>query len=303
MENRPTVAVQVVSAEQAMLWLASDKYAHQRRLNQNHVSFLADEMKQEAFKQDTVIEFCSVNGSEWLTDGQHRLSAVVVSGVPQRFVVVRRPMLDEEAVAMDYTRTDKGKPRTIAEDYKTLDLSGELGMTFTQINNLGAAITIINGGFKPGGTRKMHSKPRLAMMREYADAALDFYEYTAGCAQNMRNRLDRRATMAVALVTFRYSAGTFGDVVGEFWRGVSMDDGLRATDPRKHVVRHLTEKSMPGGSSGAIGTSVVSVAYSTRFIARCFNGFVGGEQMKQVKVSDPSQPILITGSPFDGKDK
>lgn len=298
MENRPTVAVQIVSPEQAMLWLASDKYAHQRRLNQVHASFLADEMRQEAFKQDTVIEFCSVNGTEWLTDGQHRLTAVVISGIPQRFVIIRRPMLDEEAVAIDYTRTDKGKTRTIAEDYKTLDLDAELGLTFTQIEKLGAAVQFINTGFYHSKTTKMHSKPRLALMREYAEPAELFFDDVAGAPQPLRHRLDRRATLGVALVTYKHSLSEFGHKVGEFWRGVAQDDGLRSTDPRKLAIKHITEVGMTGS---AATMRSVTPAYSSRFIARCFNLFVTGENIKQIKIMDPTQPILILGSPFDGK--
>lgn len=299
MENRPTVAVQIVSPEQAMLWLASDKYAPQRNLNQNHVSFLADEMRQEAFKQDTMIEFCSVNGIEWLTDGQHRLTAVVVSGIPQRFVIVRRPMLDEESVALDYTRTDKGKPRTIAEDYRTLDLRSEFDMdSFTKIEKLGAAVQFINAGFYHSKTGKMHSKPRLRLMREYAEAASLFFIDVLGAHRVLRHRLDRRATLGVALVTYRYSTDKFGDQVSDFWSGVALDDGLRSTDPRKHALKHLMEVGMMGS---AATMRAVTPTYSSRFIARCFNLYVSGETTKQIKIMDPTQPILILGSPFDGK--
>jgi hypothetical protein len=298
MQTQPTVAVQVVSAEQAMLWLSNSKYDHQRNLKPDHVSFLAEEMRQEAFKQDTVIEFCSVNSSEWLTDGQHRLAAVVTSGIPQRFVVVRRAMLDDEAVAVDYTRTDKGRPRTIAEDYKTLDLSGELGLTNTQIEKLGAAVQFVNAGFYSGRTLKMHSKPRLALMREYADAAERFFEDAEGAVQTLRHRLDRRATLSVALVTYRYSTSEFGELVSRFWRGMIEDDGLRSTDPRKHALRHINDAGMSGGA--AVGRAVTPT-YSSRYIAKCFNLFVSGETIKFVKIVDPTQPILILGSPFTGK--
>ncbi len=299
MNSQPTVAIQVVSAEQAMVWLANSKYDHQRNLKPHHVSFLADEMRQEAFKQDTVIEFCSVNGVEWLTDGQHRLSAVVASGIPQRFVVVRRAMLDDESVDIDYTRTDKGKPRTIAEDYKTLDLAGETGLNDTQIRKLGAAVQFINAGFVNRGTRaQMHSKPRLALIREYAQSATMFFDDTEQVAQALRHRLDRRATLGVALVTYRYSTKQFGGAVCEFWRGIAQDDGLKATDPRKHALRHMSDVGMPGGNAAARATTPT---YSARYIARCFNLFVSGESIKFVKIMDPMQPILILGSPFDGK--
>jgi len=301
MDNKTIVSIQVVSAEQALLWLTADSYKHQRILKSDHVAFLAEEMRQQSFKQDTPIEFCLTDGKEELTDGQHRLAAIVACGIPQRFVIIRRSMLDEEAVALDYTRTDKGRPRTIAEDYKVLGLEEEMNLTSTQLEKLGAAVQFINGDFGTSRTRyKMHSKPRLRLMRDYANAAHLFFTETRGASRPLDHRLVRRATMSVGIVTYKYSVETFGEAVDDFWNGIALDDGIRATDPRKLAIKHLAEKGMPGGGGNS---SAVTPAYSARFIAKCFNLFVTGEEAKMVKVMDSSQPIIILGSPFDGKDK
>ena len=124
-------------------------------------------MKRGTFKQDTPIEFCRLDDGEWLTDGQHRLTAVVSSGQAQRFVVVRRVVDDEQSVALDYTRTDKGRRRSISDDYRALLLHEELGLTPTQLNKFGSAVALINNAFMSVNQQKFHTDDRLRMLREY----------------------------------------------------------------------------------------------------------------------------------------
>lgn len=296
------VSVETVTPEMAIKWLSENLYEYQRPASEFHVKFLADEMLRHAFKQDTVIEFCQVNGTEVLTDGQHRLRAVALSGKPQRFVVVERDAKSEKDIATDYTRTDKGRSRTVADDYKVLLLEEELGLTATQVNKFGSAVAHIHNEF--GSVRslrnKLHTDDRLRLMREYNDGYGMYLEAVAGVSKDMRKKLERSATVSVALVTFRYSVALYGDKVESFWNGVAFDDGLRSNDARKTAIRHLLLSGMPGGAGGN-SEKTVSAAYSSRYLASCFNAFVTGKEIAHAKVPDAYKPILILGSPFNGK--
>lgn len=292
--------VTMVTPEMASEWLTAYHYEHQRDLRQAHVRFLAEEMNRKSFKQDTVIEFCKVGDAKFLTDGRHRLSAVAWSKLSQRFIVVERTLADEDAVAVDYTRTDKGKRRTVADDYRTLSIEEELGVTATQANNLGSACVLILNDFRSTAQSKIHSDDRLRMMREYGDAMGDYLEVLAGSSADFRHRLMRAATLGVALVTFRFSSSVYSKPkVEEFWKGVAFDDGLRATDPRKIANRHLLEVGMVGGA--AMSPKVASVAYSSRYLASCFNAYIDDRSLNFTKVLDTAKPISIKGSPFSGK--
>jgi len=295
------VSVETVTPEMAARWLASYQYEHQRTVRQHRVGFLAEVMRRNLFKQDTPIEICSVNGKEFFTDGQHRMAAIIASGRPQRFVVVRRSLESEDDVALDYARTDKNMVRTVADDYRVLLLENELGLTSTQVNKLGAAIGLINGNFmsKPG-TQKTHMDDKLKLMREYNDAYSKFLEAIAGCPGDMWKRLNRRASLSVALVTFRHSALTYGPKVESFWNGIAIDDGLRAGDARKVALRHIASTGMEGGAQG--GSKKVSTwEFSSRYIANCFNAYATGQSKLLTRVYDTSKPIVIIGSPFNGK--
>lgn len=297
-----TASIETVTPEMAIRWMSENLYEHQRPPSDFHVKFLADEMLRHTFKQDTVIEFCQVNGTEVLTDGQHRLKAVVLSGKPQRFVVVKRAAKSEKDIAADYTRTDKGRARTVADDYKVLLLEEELGLTATQVNKFGSAVAHIHNEF--GSVRSLHNKlhtdDRLRLMREYNEAYGMYLEATVGVSKDMRKKLERSATVSVALVTFRYSSALYGDKVEDFWNGIARDDGLRANDARKTAIKHLLISGMPGGAGGN-SERTVSAAYSSRYLASCFNAFVSNKELSHAKVMDAYKPILILGSPFNGK--
>ncbi len=295
------VSVETVTPEVATSWLSTCTFEHQRPISAYHASFLADEMRLGRFKQDTVIEF-SQSDSQWLlTDGQHRLSALIAAQSPQRFVVVRRSLDSDSDIAMDYTRTDKGKRRTTADDYQALMLEEELGLTRTQLNKLGSAVALIRSRFTHVRQATFSFQDRLAMMREYNDAYSEFLEASAGCDETTRIRMDRSSTTAVAVVTFRFSAMKYAEKVDEFWRGVIWDDGLRVGDPRKVANRHLIETGMQGG--GKVSNSkTVTPAYSSRYLASCFNAYIEGRPLKVfTRVPDTSKPMLILGSPFNGK--
>lgn len=288
-----------VTPEMAQTWLTQNRYQYQRNVRPRQVAYLAEEMLRNKFKQETVIEFAIVNGNTWLTDGQHRLSAIVMSQIPQRFVILKKHAASEDSVAEDYIRTDQNILRTVAESYKTLGLEDEFGLTPTQLNYYGVAVAFVFQKFS-GSLQKMHPDDRLRMMREYNEPFGDYLEAIAGCRREIRGRMERAATASVAIVTYRYSANVFSrDKVDEFWNGIAMDDGLRSGDPRKAVVRHLLEYNMSGSvRSGQKKTT--SAAFSSRYIATCFNAFIVGKELNYAK-PDQSQPMMIQGSPFNGK--
>lgn len=296
-----SVSVQVVTPEAASRMLTANEYEFQRPIKSWFVRFLANEIKRGAFKQDTAIELCAVNGKDLLTDGRHRLSAIVEAGIPQRMVIVKRVLRDDDAVALDYSRTDKGVRRITSDDYRAFQLGTELGLSDTDLNKFGSAVAMINSGFMVANQGKLHTGDRLKMMRDYNDACSSYLEVIAGTDKSLRSRLMRAATLGVALVTFRYSSTAYGDKIEKFWHGVAWDDGLRVGDARKVANRHLLETGMTGGAAGITSHRVASPAYSSRFLAQCFNAYVENRQLKQTKIYDARKSIMILGSPFNGK--
>jgi len=236
-----------------------------------------------------------------LVDGQHRLSAVVKSGLTQKFVIVVREVDTEGDVANAYYRLDQSLRRTTTDQYRVLGLSDELDLTPTDLNALGAAVKFVWNGFQKSTGRTLHPDDRLRLIREYQESARHYFTTKMGCPSEVGSSAVRAATVSVALVTYRYSSQKYGLAnVDEFWRGVLFDDNVAKGDIRKQANRHLLTTGMIA-SAGNRFANAVSPGYSSRLLARCFNAFVSDETLKLAKVLDSTAPMLILGSPFNGK--
>lgn len=292
------VTVKYIAPEEASKLLCENVYHHQRTVRYKHVLFLSTEMRRGTFKQDTTIELSHVNGETYVTDGQHRLSAVVHSGQAQRFVVVERDADSEDLVAQDYVRTDKGLRRSIGDDYIVLGLDEVIGLSPTKITKVGAAVTFMYSGFKSNRS-SMPSSNRISWVREYGDAAEYYDEIVTGHTSDMTKRIWRVSTLSVGLVTCRFSVKVFGhDLVRSFWHGVATGEDISKGDPRQVAFRHLLIYGVARG--GATSQTTRSDAYAARYLAQCFNAYAEGRTLQGTKVYDANSPIAILGSPYNG---
>lgn len=303
----PSVTTKVIGPQEAEAMLVSYKYEHQRKPSKPWVKYLAEEMRAGTFDQSTTVRVSRVNGTGYLIDGQHRLMAVIESGLPQRFVIVENKESDPDRIADMYTRIDQNRKRTTDERFRTLDLADRWGITPTQVNQLGAAVRLIHVGWSSTVTSvPLHQDDHLKLMDDYASAYADFL-LVAMTSGGIKTRgilvaLRRAATVSVGIITFRYSRDKYGDLVDKFWDGAINDDGVANSDPRKFANRHMNETGMIGGTLVSNRSQIMTPRASSRILAACFNDYVQGKYRKQMpKIVDYSAPMLILGSPFNGK--
>lgn len=110
-ESLPVVRV---TPEMAQEYLATRDPDYERQLRRGRVEGMARDMKDDKFRFiGDPIRFAIVGGN--LEDGQHRLSAVVLSGVPQYFPVVNIPADARHVI-------DTGAKRTIADMLKKMGI-------------------------------------------------------------------------------------------------------------------------------------------------------------------------------------
>ncbi len=150
MKNNATVEITEVDPAQAKVWLGN-RHSGQRKVRDSWVEKLAAEMKDGKFVlscdalvlvKNTASEF---NNSYTLANGQHRLQAVVESGVSCEFLVMKT---DDPAI---YEVIDAGIKRTVADvisgDYASMVASiGHLVCAYMNnrltINSSGHARTL-----------------------------------------------------------------------------------------------------------------------------------------------------------------
>lgn len=296
-----TTRIVEIAPDIAQRWLIEHKYDAQRRPDEAMVHYYASEMRLGRFKPFTLLELDKLEGKKYLIDGQHRLLAVVECGLPQRFSLLEVPVATREELDYRYAQTDRGKARTVTDQYRSLSLPQEFGLTETQTNALGSAVMFIRGGFVRSTNKGVSLEDKLDMMREYSVYAEHFFEVTAGAVREIGPTLNRQSTLAVALVTYRYSAEVFGVAkVDDFWQGIATDDGLQVGDPRKVAHRHLLRVGMVGGAVKSRYAERVPASDSAITLANCFNAFVEKRMINTTKVYANSV-IRIAGSRYDGK--
>jgi len=289
----------IITPEQATVMLAETAYEGQRKLRSGHVVFLAEEMRRGNFKPRTLLVVGRLNGHQQLLDGQHRLNAVVASGMAQEFLISYEDYTEEEIKAA-YIRIDQGLTRTAIDKYAVLGLHEELGLTFWQVNKLAAACRFISFSFshKPSavGKTRVHDDDLLRLMRLYASECRQYYADIQGISYNIKVA-ERAATMSLALVTYKNTPNK--ERTREFWRGTVSGEGLIVGDPRLLAFRHITQFGMHGG--GATGKTV-SPMYSVRYLAKCYNSWMAGEERRAAMMTgSDTSPFSIFGTPFDGK--
>lgn len=298
----PSVQVMTVTPSMAAEWLASSQFEHQRSKRQWHIDYLAQEMKKGRFLPGTQIRFSVYDGQYRIIDGQHRLSAVIKSGIPQMFSVLWMP----EDPSISYGHLDIGVGRTVQDMYSAIQLSEETGIGKDLLSRVGSAVKFIDGNFVAAKSKsdKLSPDEQANLIRSYSKAANNFAEVTAGVPAEMKSGISRVATLSIALVTFRFAAESLGtDKVEEFWIGVAFDDGLSIGDPRKTANRHILTTSMVGGSTAHSSSSKTmwSASYSARYLANCWNAWVEGREIKLTRVANDKSKMLLLGTPFDGK--
>lgn len=297
--------VRKITPDMASRWLEAMAYEHQRTVRKHHVEYLAEEMRRSNFRQFTPIQICSYNGQQLLIDGQHRLNAVISSGIPQVFTVIETQSESADEIAWTYGNTDIGMKRTGGDLYSALELSQKFDLAKYDVGYLSAAVTFLwSGCTRTNAAARPHRSDVVECMERYSSHMRSYVSLITGCDKSLQGVTRRAATVSIALLSLRYAkphAEKRGDPdVLDFWRGVVFDDGIPLGDPRKVANRHLLTSGMNGGASNSrLAATVVTAAYSARFLASCFNAYMSRRDLKQAKVFDALAPVNLYGTPND----
>lgn len=279
-----------VSPARARAWLETAAFQHQRRLDKEHVAELADYLRRGEFKTDT-LELRRLDGREYLINGQHTLAAIALAGVGTSMNVLILEAPDLASIEHDYAVTDRIQVRSLRQAARAVGLDEELGLAEGELRMLLSATALIARGFAPtrGKDRSLRGADlRLRLMREWGAEAAAFAGCVGGGQANVVAALRTGGAGAVVLVTLRHA----GERAGAFWRTAAGNDGLRRGTPAHTLVDYLLDGRQKVGRRDHV---------LARAVARCWNADHDGEPLGTVRVADPTGPILIAGTPYDGK--
>ena len=290
-----SLRIESVTPEQAAEYLRYS-YTHQRRMRKHHVDFLAHEMACGRFMSTAEVHLMFRNGEPSLVNGQHTCAAIVKYGKPVA-VTVRKTIAKEAGqIAMTYAfGHDTGLRRTFNDSMGAYNLAESTGLTHRQVEALASAVRHIKTGFTKAssGSGQIKDSPADIVEYVYAWAAevKVLFAITSYCDGNITKLLEKRGALSVAVLTLYYQP----EKATEFWRSVAMPDGLAWADPCM-TARRTSEQSK--GKAGATG---VTAARLSRQLSRCWNAYYKSETLKQVKVLDELAPMVLLGTPYNGR--
>lgn len=294
-----------VSPEMATQWLETMQYEHQRSVRQEHVDYLAEEMRRGRFISGTQIHVVEWGDRRVIVDGQHRLWAVVESKTTQQFSVLRTKAERKEDVAWIYGNTDIGMRRTGTHLLGALELDVEVGCSKTEVRYVHGAINFMFSGClrNKHPTYTLHRDDAVRHIRTYAPFVREYLEIIKGCEKHINRTALRSASLAVALLSLRFTkpcAEKRGDPsVVEFWKGAIFDDGLSLGDPRKLANRHLLNTQISGNGSDSSRSDVISAAYACRYLTSCLGAWMERRELTRTMVRDAHAPFRLYGVPND----
>ena len=293
------VKAMTVTPEKAQIMLDEWKYTRQRAVNHGMINYYATQMANGEFLPHTDIAVAWVTNGDgkphgYLVDGQHRLRAVVRSGIPHDFVLRQFDCASMDQVDSLYGFTDIGKARNINDMLRAQGKMEAYGLGKENLSAVSAAVTLIAADFGNRNKYTLTPTRRMEMIEQYAPAACQFLS-AFGQSKTFRLIVRNSGSLAVALATFDEAALIYGEAkVANFWSGISANDGLRKGDPRKVVVDYVFIRA----STLRRSEPAHKVA---RYVANCWNAWVTNRELTVSRVADATAPILIRGTRWNGK--
>lgn len=286
-----TCALEFITPEMAVKWLQNYPYERQRDMYGPHVDELVYVLQQQQYSLQGVI-LCKYSDQWRVTNGQHRLQAIVKSGIGTWEVVIRKDM-DEAATADEYSRTDRGKRRQVADALRAHGLGSEYDLTPIQVNLISAGVGLILSGFsytKPAIRNRLHlnnQDTRVHEVEKWLPAGARFFKTIREPMHKRYRPLVLAATLSVALVNFHYTPERAED----FWFKVAHEESMELDDPAQALLgvfaRRVEERS--------------KAPVWARLVSGCWNAFLDGRHLAQPSTRNFDQPIVIAGSPYKGR--
>lgn len=283
--------VEEITPEVASEILDHEMFDRQRKVRRYHVIYLSRLMQAGDFQPSEIKFAVTPDGRRHLINGQHRLLAIVPCGMPQTVLITTVSAHSMAHVSALYSAEDRGLSRTLADTYGAHDLATAIGLPQHFLARATGAMPLLELGFspRPTGYRMLDTK-RIRMLTDWSDELRSWIEIVGpyGPGTSGAGRFNRAAVIAVGLVTLRFQK----DGASHFWKTAVENDGLKKGEPVRALVDYLADRTSSAGN--------LNYLYS-KCVARCWNAYYEGRELRIVKAGGASDPILILGTPYDGK--
>lgn len=256
--------IETITPEMAQMYL--NKNIGNRQLSKATVASYAQLMRDDLWEVNN--DAICFNASGRLLNGQHRLSAVVESGKPIQFAVIRG-LGDDSFVTMD-----NGKNRIAADAFYTFGIDNGAAIAPVVKRNivLGQRAIAINS--PSGGNVARIKVSNKLILEEYYNHREKYNEITGiGRSLYKRSRLfsasDYGGTMAYLIITLRHPQETAVSFFEEF---------TEKKPTTSNAVMLLRRRLM----QDAISTSKLTANARQKLLIKSWNAYVSGKEMKSL---------------------
>jgi hypothetical protein len=253
---------------------------YQRNLSKLTVSQYARSMRDGKWMPNSIIQIS--NGL--LVDGQHRLQAIIESGVTIPFVVISHNGGAEVDIER-YEVIDQNNPRRFGAIMR-IDAHHRDGWKLGDKDKvkLGGAVNIIASGFFKHSV-KLSNMEKVDLVFGWQEEYLKYKEVVSIQYDTL---FFASPYVSLACVTFRYQP-----VKAEaFWYGVVTGESDSMERPHAHLRKFLMTSVRSTGGGSAIQVHRTSAAI------HCWNNFYADKKMKMLKVPALTTDSKIEGTPY-----
>ena len=253
-----------------------------RSINQQYVSFYADEIRKGLWKLNGEPICFDCDGN--LVNGQHRLSAVVAANVPVTFLVCRNV---EDGSFSTY---DSGKKRSVGDIYSIVNIPNatRTAALVRKYDLLRQGLLMSEGNGYVGSTKKGMVLSSSEMVELYNQFQEEFQVF-GGYADRLNSKFniyrstDIGAVMAFLNINKGYDKSTifrFFDMLYDFKEHPEFNDGkpMRATTLlRERLIR------------AQMAHIKVTNSYKQQLLCKAWSAYVQGKDLRTLKVLDGEQ--------------
>lgn len=270
----------MITPKQAEILLRDYNFEQNRTLRKWHISNLARKMSNGDFLKGTQLRFAESPNLKRLTDGQHRLLAVVQCGKPVEFTVVTVHVDSDEDISKDYGAQGRDIGRTPYDYIRARGLNAKMNVSAALVNRMFAGLRSLYNNLYGVHRNKIAHEELEKWAYEYLDEITYYLTVISGNTSHEPFLL-RAPVVACALLTFKHQQKK----AEEFWTKLANDDGLRKGDPCKTLLAFLKklyyEKKLHSSASEQVAVKAISVAWNAAYTGKSIS-FVRTTDVRRV---------------------
>jgi len=281
----------VIAPDLAARILATANYVRQRKIKPFRLHRHKTTIGRGQWDPDNTIRFARFGRQLILVDGQHRLSAIVETGMPCGFIVVISDARSWDDVHRMYSRIDVDGNRSVADVLTAADPTAGRDVSYEMRRGAYKAMDLLANDFphrklKVGEAELVTKEDRVNCMAYWLDELEEYDTIVRGAQSQLRVPMRRAGVIAVALATLKHQ----NERARLFWGNVASNKLLRPGDPEQALVNFLLTCRMDDAAN-----------VGERYTAQAWNAWFHGRRFERVRKSaKDDRPIRVAGTPFQG---